>query len=121
MTGDGEPNAGDNMEVSEQYCQVVLNLHDEVVLTTGGATMCGSSAMPLAKDAWHCMEAFFDGATGAVQVYADGKTLIDKTAWAKAKLAYKTFSFGYLGFHGPARTLWYDDVAVGPQRIGCSP
>jgi hypothetical protein len=117
MTGDGEPNAGDNVEVSEQYCQVVLNLHDDVVVSTGGTAACGSGVPPLAKDTWHCMETFFDGTNGGVQVYADGAKIIDKSGWTK--LSFKTFSFGYLGFHGPARTVWVDDVAVATTRVGC--
>ncbi|WP_437293500.1 hypothetical protein [Sorangium sp. So ce426] len=119
MTGSGEPNEGHNMEVSEQYCQIVLNHHDEVVLSTGGQTQCGSGGVKLPKDQWHCMEAYFDGAKGDVQVYADGAKIIDKAGWKM--LDYKSFSFGYLGFHGPARTMWYDDVAVAPERIGCAP
>ena len=117
MTGDGEPNAGDNVEVSEQYCQVVLNLHDDVVVSTAGTAVCGSGVPPLAKDTWHCMETFFDGPNGGVQVYADGAKIIDKSGWTK--LSFKTFSFGYLGFHGPARTVWVDDVAVATTRVGC--
>lgn len=119
MTGDGEPNTGDNVEVAEQYCQVVLNLHDDVVLSKGGSTACGSGGVLLPKNTWHCMEAYFDGTKGVVQVYANGNTIIDKAGWTK--LTYKTFSFGFLSFHGPARTMWYDDVAVAPERIGCGP
>ncbi|WP_437605804.1 hypothetical protein WMF20_32655 [Sorangium sp. So ce834] len=118
MTGTGEPNEGDNVEVAEQYCQIVLNLHDDVVLPMGGDFRCGSGGASLPKDQWHCMEAYFDGTKGDVQIYANGTKIIDKTGWKK--LDFKTFSFGYLGFHGPARSMWYDDVAVAPERIGCA-
>ncbi|XYH94119.1 hypothetical protein ACMHYB_40660 [Sorangium sp. So ce1128] len=119
MTGNGDPNEGHNVEVAEQYCQIVLNLHDVVVLSEGGETRCGSGGTLLPKDQWHCMEAYFDGTQGDVQVYANGTKIIDKAGWDK--LDFKTFSFGYLGFHGPARSMWYDDVAVAPERIGCAP
>ncbi|WP_437950256.1 hypothetical protein WME98_05105 [Sorangium sp. So ce296] len=118
MTGTGEPNEGDNVEVAEQYCQIVLNMRDDVVLPTGGDFRCGSGGASLPKDQWHCMEAYFDGTKGDVQIYANGTKIIDKTGWKK--LDFKTFSFGYLGFHGPARSMWYDDVAVAPERIGCA-
>ena len=119
MTGTGEPNVGDNVEVSEQYCQIVLNVHDAVTLS-GGDTKCGSGGALLTKDTWHRMEAHFDGPGGAVQVYADKNAtpIISKTGLAKYD--YKSFSFGFLGFHGPARTMWYDDVAVAQGRIGCA-
>lgn len=118
MTGDGDPNAGDNVEVAEQFCQILLNLHDALVLQEGATSMCGSGTK-LPANTWHCMEAYFDGTKGDVQVYANGTKIIDKTGWDK--LDFKTFSFGYLGFHGPARSMWYDDVAVAPERIGCAP
>src|SRR5690606_19665546 len=114
MTGDGDPNAGDNTEISEQYCQMVLNLHDHVAVSIGGTEQCETGVPPLSKDEWHCMEVYFDGAGGIVQVFADGAPVIDESGWQN--LDYKTFGFGYFGFHGPARTLWYDAVAVGPTR-----
>lgn len=117
MTGDGDPNAGDNTEISEQYCQMVLNLHDHVAVSIGGTERCETGVPPLSKDEWHCMEVYFDGAGGIVQVFADDAPVIDVSGWQN--LDYKTFGFGYFGFHGPARTLWYDDVAVGPTRPGC--
>jgi hypothetical protein len=116
-TADGDQNNGDLMEVAEQYCQVVMNLHDDVVTSVGGTTACGSGGVLLAKDTWHCVEAFFDGPNGKIQVFADGTPVIDKSDWTK--LSFQSFVFGFLQFHGPSRTMWYDDVAVGPTRMSC--
>jgi hypothetical protein len=116
-TGTGDQNSGDVMEVAEQYCQIVMNLHDDVVLSVGGMAACGSGGKLLAKDTWHCMEAFFDGPNGKVQVFSDTMPIIDKTGWTP--LTFQTFVFGFLGFHGPSRTMWYDDVAVSTTRVGC--
>jgi hypothetical protein len=117
MTGDGAENGGDNMEVSEQFCQPVLNLHDSIATSVGGTQLCGTGTGPLAKETWRCVEAFFDGAAGTYQVFADNQPVIDKTGWNQ--LAFATFSFGYVNFHGPQRAMWYDDIAVAPSRIGC--
>jgi hypothetical protein len=116
-SADGDQNNGDLMEVAEQYCQVVMNLHDDVVTSVGGTTACGSGGVLVSKDAWHCVEAFFDGPSGAIQVFSDGTPVIDKSNWTK--LDYQSFVFGFLEFHGPSRTMWYDDVAVGPTRMNC--
>jgi hypothetical protein len=116
-TADGDQNNGDLMEVAEQYCQVVMNLHDDVVTSVSGTTACGSGGVLLAKDTWHCVEAFFDGPNGHIQVFSDGMPVIDKSDWTK--LTYQSFVFGFLQFHGPSRTMWYDDVAVGPTRMNC--
>ena len=32
---------------------------------------------------------------------------------------FKIFKFDFNKLHGPARAVWYDDVAVGPTRPGC--
>jgi hypothetical protein len=117
-TGTGDQNSGEIMEVAEQYCQVVMNLKDDVVLSIGGMAACGTGGKLLAKDTWHCMEAFFDGPNGGVQVFSDGMPIIDKVGWT-AK-TFQTFVFGFIGFHGPSRTMWYDDVALGTTRLGCS-
>ncbi len=117
MTGNGEPNTGDNMEVSEQYCQMVLNIHDTVTTSIGGTTQCGTGVPPLTANEWHCIEVQFDGPGGIVQVFADNSAVIDKTG--QAAISYATFGFGFFGFNSPGRTLYYDDVAVGPTRPGC--
>jgi hypothetical protein len=117
MTGNGDFNGGDNVEVSEQFCQPVFNLHDDVVVSTGGTPACGTGVGPLAKNTWRCVEALFDGAAGTYQVYADNQLILDKTGWNQ--LAFATFSIGYVNFHGPQRTMWYDDLAVAPARVGC--
>jgi hypothetical protein len=112
----GDPNL-DSMEIAEQYCQVVLNHSDEVVTSNNSGMACGTTGALLPKDTWHCVEAFFDGPNGAVQVYANGAKIIDKSGWTK--LSYGAFSFGFEQFHGPSRNMWYDDVAVAAARIGC--
>jgi hypothetical protein len=33
--------------------------------------------------------------------------------------ALKNFKFGFNQLHGPARKVWYEDVAVAPTRIKC--
>jgi hypothetical protein len=65
------------------------------------------------------MEAMFNGSAGNVQVFADGKQLIDAQGWAPAKASFNTFAFGFAEYHGPARNIWYDDVVLAPTRVGC--
>jgi len=117
-TGNGDQSNGDLLEVGEQYCQVVLNYLDDVVPSVGGSAACGSGGVTLAKDTWHCMEGFFDGENGAAQVFSDGDLVLEKSGWPA--MSYQAFVFGFISFHGPPRTIWYDDVAAGPERIGCN-
>jgi hypothetical protein len=123
IVGDGNPN-NEQMEISEQDCQLVLNHRDTLSFSGDPSSgSCGTCPCPhggtvLAKDAWHCVEAFFDGTNGVVKVYANGQMVIDEEA--APRLAYARVNFGYQQYHGPARTIWYDDVAVAAGRIGCN-
>jgi hypothetical protein len=83
---------------------------------------------------WHCVElavsaagptlsTWVDGAlvTGlvvggsAAVATADGQWVTD-TAWAPRLVDAR---FGWESYAGEAETLWFDDVAIGPARIGC--
>jgi hypothetical protein len=116
MTDPNHNNSANTLEVSEQYCQLVLNDHDQ---TYPQGVACGSGGTPLAKNVWHCMETLFDGTNGTVQVYADGAKIIDAENWSYGIATFNTFEFGLAEYHGPARNTWYDDLAIAPTRIGC--
>lgn len=117
-SGGGDPNEGDAMEIAEQYCRIVLNFNDEVVNSLGATSAsCDGTGALVPAETWVCMEALFDGASGDVLVYVDGEEIINQPAWKQ--VSYQTFRFGFLQFHGPPRTVWFDDVAVAPERIGC--
>jgi hypothetical protein len=115
MTDPNYHSSTHSVEVSEQYTCIILNDHDTLFPT---ANTCTNNTA-LAKNTWHCMEASFDGATGDVQVFADGAQIINAPAWAPAKAAFNTFEFGYANYHPPAASVWYDDVVVAPTRVGC--
>jgi hypothetical protein len=49
----------------------------------------------------------------------DGKEVPDlnHTDWQQDPL--RSFHFGFEKYAGLAAELWYDDIAIGSQRIGC--
>ncbi len=100
-----------------------FNSKDDVRWPMGFGRINGTpTPFTLAKDTWHCIELSFDGAARVQQVYIEGELKIDATnfpATVAKPLAF--FKFGFNKIHGPARELWYDDVAVGPTRPGCLP
>ena len=117
MTDANHNSSTTTVEIAEQFCQIVLNQHDAIYPM--GLSSCSTVGPVLAANTWHCVEAHFDGGSGNVQVYADKMKVIDATAWATAKANFTTFEFGFAQYHGPARTTWYDDVVVAPDRVGC--
>jgi hypothetical protein len=112
-----DPNGSGQVQVAEQWCQVLLNVNDTLYPT--GLSSCSATGPTLSPNVWHCVEAFFDGPNGIVQVYGDNTKLIDAENWAPATETYGGFQFGFRQVSGPARNMWYDDVVVGPTRVGC--
>ena len=103
-------------EFSEQGNQVLLNA-DDALTGANGPGFPQTPGPQLSANTWHCVEAFFNGGTGDVQIFSDGELLIDAPGFRPA--TYQTFRFGYIGFN-TARSVWFDDVVVGPNRVGCN-
>jgi hypothetical protein len=104
-------------EFSEQANQVLLNADDNPIAGANGPGFPQSAGPQLAANTWHCVEAFYDGGSGDVEIFSDGASLIDAPAFKPATFA--TFRFGYIGFN-TVRTVWFDDVVVAPDRVGCN-
>lgn len=119
-SGSDEPNAAGMVEFAEDV-GVAFNTSDAVRWPANFGRINGNT-MPytLAKGAWHCIEISFDGTARAQKLYVNGQLQIDATDYpASVAMPFKIFKFGFNKLHGPARSVWYDDVAVGPTRPGC--
>lgn len=117
-----EPNSTVMIEFAEDV-GVSFNASDNVRWPMGYGRVMGTP-MPytLVKGEWHCIELSFDGNARVQQLYIGGELKIDATdypATVGKPLAF--FKLGFNKLHGPARAVWYDDVAVGPTRPGCFP
>jgi hypothetical protein len=96
------------VEFSEQFNTVLLNTKDQLFQPAEAST--------LSANTWHCIEAHYDGASGDVQVFADGEEVIHATGYARQ--SFKTFRLGLMQYH-EARAAWFDDVVVAPMRVNC--
>jgi hypothetical protein len=102
---------------------MAFNANDDVRYPAGYGRLTDGSTRPyiLNKNTWYCIELGFDGTNRVQQIYVDGAQLINATNYPASALAFKIFKFGFWTIHGPARQVWYDDVAVAPTRIGGCP
>jgi len=86
--------------------------------TSGG----GTNPYTIPAMTWKCVEISYDGTNRVQQLYIGGTQLINATNYPGSVEALTFFKFGFDAYHGPARQMWYDDVAVTPTRIpggGC--
>jgi hypothetical protein len=96
--------------------------------TTGGNPI-NAAGFDFMANHWYCLEALFDGGNDAFHVWIDGTENTNmavtnfaatgqpaRTAWAP------TFNFIKIGaqnYSGDIGTVWYDDVVVATQQVGC--
>lgn len=102
---------------------IAFNTSDADVWPTGYGRLMDGSTKPYSLPAmkWACVEISFDGANRVQQLYINGTQLINATNYPSAAKTLTYFKFGFESYHGPARQIWYDDVAVAPTRVGgCS-
>lgn len=120
-TGTGDPNDGTYIRIGEHQCQLELNRNtdDKELLSNGGQYMC-QGGVKLLKDTWYCLEFYYDGPGQETRVFVDGTevTALHTTDWGA--LDYKIFKLGFEKYHGAAKTLWYDDLAIASQQLHCS-
>jgi hypothetical protein len=85
--------------------------------TSSGGTM--PYTLPAAT--WECVEISYDGTGREQQLFINSVQLIDAKSYPGSTQALAYFKFGFDAYHGPARQVWFDDVAVAPSRIGGCP
>ena len=75
----------------------------------------------LPASTWECVEISYDGTGREQQLFINNVQLIDAKNYPGSTEALAYFKFGFDAYHGPARQVWFDDVAVAPSRIGGCP
>lgn len=117
-----EPNAA-SIEFAEDV-GIAFNTSDNVRWPDGFGRLTSGGTKPysLPKNMWHCIEISFDSQAREQQLFINGMQQIDAKDYPAASSVsggIKNFKFGFNQLHGPARKVYYDDVAVAPTRIKC--
>ncbi|MEM9461681.1 MAG: hypothetical protein AAGF11_46390 [Myxococcota bacterium] len=91
---------------------------------TGGAPS-GARGVSLLADTWYCMEALYDGAAHEFRLWVDGVELpgMHVTDWQAGLTdwspSYAVMKIGGQNYSGSLGQIWFDDVAMGTQPLGC--
>jgi hypothetical protein len=108
---------------------------DDATLPVMSPTGTGESVAP-AADAWTCIESHIDETAGTIDTWVDGNEVAGlvengtpvpdvSTEWLSSDAgwmpALADFRIGWESYSGQTMTLWFDDVALAAQRIGCDP
>ena len=119
-TGSGDPNDGTYIRIGEHQCQLELNRNtdDKELLSNGGQYLC-QGGVKLLKDTWYCLEFYYDGPGQETRVLVDGTEVsaLHTSDWGSYD--YKIFKLGFEKYHGAAKTIWYDDLALATEQLHC--
>lgn len=81
----------------------------------------GLAGVVIAEQTWTCVEGFFDPPNSTVRFWVDEVEVPDLhvTDWQQDDLG--SFHFGFEKYAGPDTTIWYDDIVISTEAIGCGP
>ena len=68
---------------------------------------------------WTCIEGYFDPPHSTVQFWVDETQISDLhvTDWKQDELG--SFHFGFEAYAGPDTVVWYDDIVISTEPVGC--
>ncbi|MEO7036445.1 MAG: hypothetical protein ABI548_21050 [Polyangiaceae bacterium] len=98
---------------------------------TTGADPLNMSGTTFAADTWTCVEALFDGGHNEFRLWVGGSEVTNmhvtnfaarttdpaRVAWAPS---FKFLKIGAQNYSGDIGQVWYDDIVVGSEPIGCN-
>jgi hypothetical protein len=79
----------------------------------------GLPGVVLPPSEFTCLELLFDSAAQEINTWVEGVEVPDlhRTDWPVD--AYDALRFGFEQYAGPVSDIWYDDIAIGTEPIGC--
>jgi hypothetical protein len=122
----GDPNNGEQIRVGEHECQIELNRKsdDKEILSDavdGSSDYVCAGGIGFDTGTWYCVETLYDGPNSTVRVFVNGAEVTGLHVADWGPYTYDMFKFGFENYSGTPRNIWYDDVAIAPQQIGCFP
>jgi hypothetical protein len=87
--------------------------------TLGDSNAGHATGLTIAPNSWTCLEILLDHTKPEVDVWIDGAEIADMHHTNYPLDNYDNVRFGYEKYAGPAMEIWYDDIAIGTQQIGC--
>jgi hypothetical protein len=126
LDASGQVDQGDEVRLGGMHSVLAANLSQGDGLSPNPWSVpCPLCTAPPAADTWVCIEGVFDVANQKVQAWLDGKEIVNAAMasdWHSNSTypqALERIGFGWEAYGSVPNTVYYDDVAVGYERIGC--
>jgi len=116
------PGTGNNLLFSEDNYMIMesINNDGQAAMSNNNYYTDGKIGANVTAGVWTCVELLLDHNAPAIDVWVNGTEVPDlhQTKWGID--AYDYLRFGFEKYAGPASELWYDDIAIGTQPLGCN-
>lgn len=115
------PGGGNAARVGEQFAMLMMTVGGDAhaYLSHQNHFNDGKPGVQFTPGTWSCVEMLFDAPHTEIDVWVDGVEVPDMHPTNITQDAYDTLHFGFEKYAGPPSEIWYDDIAVGTERIGC--
>jgi len=115
------PGNGNNLRIGEMNAMLMYTIMGDGhgALSNNNYYTDHLPGVAFAPSTWVCLEVLIDRGRPEIDFWVDGVEVPDlhHTDWALDN--YDTVRFGFEKYAGPGLDIWYDDIAIGTERIGC--
>jgi hypothetical protein len=115
------PGAGTTARVGEDIEMLMMSVGGDAntYLSNKGYYQNGLPGVQFPAGEWTCFEMMSDASSGSFDIWVDGQEVPDMHVTSLAHDNYDALRFGFEKYAWPAIDIWWDDVAIGTERIGC--
>ena len=115
------PGGTNNLRIGEMNAMLMYTIMGDAhgALSNQNYYNDGKPGVAFAPSTWVCLEVLIDRARPEIDFWVNGTEVPDlhHTDWPLDN--YDSVRFGFEKYAGPGLDLWYDDIAIGTERIGC--
>ena len=115
------PGAGNALRIGEMNSMLMMTVGGDAhgYLSNQNFYNDSKPGVTFPAQAYACLEVLLDAPHTEIQVWVDGKDVPDLHVTDLAHENYDALRFGFEKYAGPVADIWYDDIAIGTQPLGC--
>ena len=116
------PGQGNNLRLGEDYQMLMYTVMGDAHGALSNANYYNDGMLPgvqFSSQTWTCLEVLLDSKKPEIDVWVAGTEIPDLHHTDYPLDDYDDLKFGFEKYAGPALDVWYDDIAIGTQPIGC--
>ena len=115
------PNVGNALRLGEQNSMLMMTVGGDAhgYLSNQNYYNDHLPGVVFKTTEYSCLELLLDSPQAEIEVWVDGIDVPDLHVTGLAHENYDALRFGFEKYAGPESDIWYDDIAIGTERIGC--